>query len=153
MESALERITSAVRQELLNLATEAAVQSLMNLAWGFASVARQDYTSAGAAFTAAAMFGGVAVAAGIGAAVTAPPAASAAEPAGAGGAPDRGPASAGVGGGTPAGGGNTVINLNVNSALATREDVQDGVRRAIDFGATRGSIPIHVREQENMRAA
>lgn len=148
-----EALRGMLHETLLNLATEAAVQSLMNLARGFAMLASQNYPAAAQSFTAAALFGGVAVAAGVGAAVTAP-AQSSAAPAGAGGGADRGPASAGVGaGGGAGGGGMTVVSLNVNSALATREDVQDGVRRALDFGAVRGSIPILQRESENMRAA
>jgi len=145
-----EALRGIAHETLLNLATESAVRSLFEFASAIAATATLRFPQAAQHAAAGAMFAGIAVAAGVGAAVTAPPAAASAAPSG---AAERGPASPGTIGAGGGQAGPTIINLNVNSALATREDVQDTVRRATDFAAARGSVPISMREIENSLAA
>lgn len=141
-ESVGAALKGILQETLSNIAVESGVKALLYTAQGFAQLASYQVPAAAASFTAAGIYAATAAATGLGAyAVAQIPtgdARGAGPTAGAGPAGD-GFARAGAGGG--AGGGTTnVTTVNINGALATREDVQDVIRNANDGGYRRNQL-------------
>lgn len=153
-ESFAQALRGFAHEVSLDIAVQSAPKALFELAEGFASQAMTfgaPNPKSVMHFTSAAMYAGLAAGGGIIAALTAPPSAA---PSGSSMGSDAGTRlSAPRAANDNAGGGNHTYVINVNSALATREDVQDAVRMAQDRGSSRSSVPILQRQIENLRAA
>lgn len=140
-ESASQALEGFAKDAVASLAEQGFAQMLTNLAAGVTALATvggaaaaPGFFAAAAAWGAVAALGGAASAAMSGGGSSA---SASAQAAGSGvGAP---PATAGGSGGA-GGGGNVTYNINVNGALATREDIGDAIRHAQNRNALRGQM-------------
>ncbi len=133
-----------LRSVLLMLAKQSIVEGIKNLALGFSNLAMYNYPGAVSAFTAAALWGVVGVAAGVGA--SAIPKASA-QPSAVPSQSSAAPRAAQLGSGDRGGASSQPlqINVSVSGALMTSEQVQDGIVRGLDHAHARGVIPRFLR--------
>ena len=133
-----EAMRGILQSLLESISKQSIVEALRNVALGIGNLASQNYPAAGLNFAAAAAWGAVGVATGLGAAAVA----AAAPPASATAAPttDR-PATAATAasaGGT--GGGGLTLNIRVDGALMN-EGVENSVIRAVDRAGIRNVYP------------
>lgn len=133
-ESLGEALRSMTHEVLLSLSTESAVAALKESAAGIASLAVGAVPKAGMHFTAAGIYAGVAVAAGVGAAVTVPkPAPTTNDAFG----NSRAASVGGASGSQQSGGAPTYI-INVNGTLVDREGFANAVGGAFQDLGQRG---------------
>jgi hypothetical protein len=129
-----------LRSVLETLAKQALVESLKNIALGIGNLAIQNYPGAGLNFAAAAAWGAVGIAAGLGARALGPTTqtqASAGAQTQARAQPQRVQNSNGNSNGNS---GNLVLNITVNGAL-TNQGVEHNIVRALNRAQTRGIVP------------
>lgn len=129
-----------LRSILETLAKQALVESLKNVALGIGNLAIQNYPGAGLNFAAAAAWGAVGVATGLGARALGPTTqtqASSGAQTQARAQPQRVQNSNGNSNGNS---GNLVLNITVNGAL-TNQGVEHNIVRALNRAQTRGIVP------------
>lgn len=141
-ETAAQAFEGLAKDGIASLAEYGFGQMLTNIAAGVTALATVGGAAAAPGFFAAAAAWGAVAALG-GAASYAMSGGGSAAPASAGSAASAStgtPASAGRAANDNAGGGNVTYEINVNGALATREDIQDAVREAHNRSYLRGQL-------------
>jgi hypothetical protein len=130
-----EALSGMLRDTLLNIATESAMQALLEGAKAIASAATYDYKGAGEHTLAAAAYAATAVATGVGASAMFSAQASGARSSGAPSPVSR----AGMAANDNAGGGAGTVNYNFNGAIYDRDGMRAVVRTARQMDYDRGT--------------
>lgn len=134
-----EAMRGILQSLLESISKQSIVEALRNVALGIGNLATGNYPGAGLNFAAAAAWGAVGVATGLGAAAVAaaaPPAASTVTPSAERPATAATAATAGSGGG----GGGLTLNIRVDGALMN-EGVENSIVRAVDRAGIRNVYP------------
>jgi hypothetical protein len=155
-ESIGDALKGIAQDTLVALASEAAVQAIMETAKGIAKLAGSygtDGTAAGH-FAAAGMYAAVATAAGVGAyALTQTGGGGGQQQSAGAGNNSAGPTRAGGPGGSGSQGGSVTYVVNVNGTVMDREGTANALVGLLDDASMRGRIPRATRQASQRRAA